>query len=1185
MSSSHRDHASRPVLPILTLVGLLVILLGIWGAFWRTEPLQAAAQGDLASVSLSDSYVLSFQRGTGYAGASDTYLDATDPTANKGTLSEMYIRRNGEWRPIIRFDISVIPPGSVVTQARLELYVSAVGYGDTTKNLDVTAYMLNRAWAETEATWIMATGETDWNTPGADGPISDRLTTVIATKTLRPTDRGQYVHLDVTAAAQMWVNNPQNNHGLILIGASAYNTGYRFAASDNGIQQYRPRLVVNYEGAAPLHTPTPTATLTPTPTPHNLNIIASSVGGCIGAGTGHADRTNVLLFWEGTAWSAELLMDLANVEYEHSIYINDHYVGKSVKNTGGSYCETGRTKQWAFDPAILVNGWNTIRVTNDGAYWDGWTANNIRIRLVGAVVAPMWQDIKYGSHPPNELWAKVQLPIGYTPDTPRPLVVVLHGWSSDVASASTNALLDYAMAANEKGWLLVAPQIVGQHSASIGIQSDMMQVINYMKQNYAVDHRRIYITGTSMGAGIAAVVAAKYPDVFAALAEERGPTDLIEWYYDAKQNSATYNSVMYNEIGDPQLTSFEYLRRSARQLAVNLKHVPVLITHPLSDQIVFVKHGQQFRNALQQYGAEVVEYHEYPGGHGDSFPGDEQLRRYPDGILDFFDRHSLPDTSPHSLHIRNDEALKSYYWLTIRQAIVGPYTLKAHWTEVQTHYDPNIGGIWATVYDDITDNYTSARGYDVYLTFDLAGMGLNTHSSYAVEIYVPETGKFEQQYLSPTDGRLTVHLAGRTHPTHFQVSISAQGMPGTTKQTLRESETYAGTSDTYMVQWQEWDNFGNDEIMTISAGTKSALIRFDLSSLPTPLIVKAAHLYLWTGFGDHGIDVGAYQVLRPWNESEASWRIAQGDTQWGIPGCNDTTSDRLGAPAATTTFSVQDTEYSLNLRDLVQYWVDHPEQNYGVLLRGTGTGSYQIRSSEYTYNASRRPRLEIEYIVATPSPTPTNTMIPTPTASRTPTPTRTQTGTLPASPTPTWTATPTATGTGEPLPTATMTPTFTATATASATATSDGNAVYGYVWYDRDGDGERAANEPPLPGVEISLRIAGTFEERARATTGSDGVYRFTGLSGGQYAVIATVPPGYEATTSRAATGFIPPDMQTRFGMRALSTATITATPTDTGTATATPTQTRTPKLETPTFTVTPTLVLPHAIHLPCIRK
>jgi len=111
----------------------------------------------------------------------------------------------------------------------------------------------------------------------------------------------------------------------------------------------------------------------------------------------------------------------------------------------------------------------------------------------------------------------------------------------------------------------------------------------------------------------------------------------------------------------------------------------------------------------------------------------------------------------------------------------------------------------------------------------------------------------------------------------------------------------------------------------------------------------------------------------------------------------------------------------------------------------------------------------------------------------------------------------------------------------------------------------------------------GTYEERARQITGSDGTYRFNGLSGGQYAVIAIVPSGYEATTSRAATGFIPPDMQTRFGMRALSTPTITATPTSTETATATPTETRTPKLESPTPTTTP--IYTHAMHLPCIRK
>ena len=1156
------------------------------------------ASGGTAASELAGAYTVSFQRTAGYSGVADAYLNSQDSYRNYGAASELRMQSGVPQRPVISFDLSVIPPGAVVTRANLELYVTYQSYGSTTMNMAVKVYQLNRSWVESEVSWGEAIVGSAWSGGGADSVPADHLAAVAATKTLLPTDRLKIVTFDVTSAAQAWASDPGSNFGLIFIGTSTSPTGYAFGGSETSLQGQRPRLVVTYEGAAPIHTPTSTYTPTATPTPEHLNVITSSVGSCIGAGTPHGDTAEVLLFWEGTPWSATLFMDEASVEHEHSVFINDTLIGKSIKGAGGSYCDIGRTKSWDIDPGILINGWNKIRITNDAASWDGWTATNVKIRLVGAVVAPTWEDLHYGDRAQQELWTKVQIPIGYSPDVPAPLLIALHGWSYDAAGASASALYNYAMAANAHGWLLAAPQILGDHSASLTIQREMVALVRYMQSHYAVDPRRIYITGISMGGGIAATVAAKYPDLFAAVAEERGPTDLAEWYH--QKAGTNYQIVLYNEIGDPDLRPFEYARRSSRQLAENLQYVPVLITHPISDTIVPVSQGRQFRGALEHYGVEQVEYYEYPGGHGDGFPGNEQMDRSPDGILNFLGRYSLREGPPNDLLIRNDEASKEYYWLGIQQILADGQPTTPHWTEVETHYDVNSNSIWATVFDDITDwRIAPAKVKNsVRLTFDLQEMGLDPNATYTAEIYQDETGLFDRQTLSPSGGKLSVSMGfcnstnsplckdqGANTPRHYHVTITASESAEPLTITYQQQPNgYQGTTDTYMVQWQDSDNFGNEEMFVVGGGTRSALVRFDLSTLPSPAFIHAAYLYLTTGWGDKDLTLSAYRVLRSWSEMAATWRDATEAQRWSVPGCDDISLDRLSVPSDSRAVNAQSTVYRFNVRDMVRYWADHPDQNYGLILKGSGSGSYQFRSSEYTFNTSQRPKLEIIYIIATPSPTPTATWIST----RTPTPTDTHTPTQPSAPTATstptstgvFTLTPTRTPTGSLAATATPTPTRTSTATdtSTVTPTRNGSSVSGLIWEDLNGNRLRDADEPALVDVQVSLRIPSTFQEVGRYTTGADGRYYFDGLTGGQYMVlISPLPAGYQATTAPAATGFVPPDMISNFGLRLLPTATptLSATPTWTATPTltftptwtATSTWTRTPS---PTWTLTP---------------
>lgn len=104
--------------------------------------------------------------------------------------------------------------------------------------------------------------------------------------------------------------------------------------------------------------------------------------------------------------------------------------------------------------------------------------------------------------------------------------------------------------------------------------------------------------------------------------------------------------------------------------------------------------------------------------------------------------------------------------------------------------------------------------------------------------------------------------------------------------------------------------------------------------------------------------------------------------------------------------------------------------------------------------------------------------------------------------------TPTPTETATPTETPTHTPTPTATATPSPTVTPQAGSVGGVVFHDLNGDAQRTADEPGLPGASLVLRQDDVVAYTA--TSGEDGQYAFPEVAPGQYALAdAASPTGY----------------------------------------------------------------------------
>ena len=210
---------------------------------------------------------------------------------------------------------------------------------------------------------------------------------------------------------------------------------------------------------------------------------------------------------------------------------------------------------------------------------------------------------------------------------------------------------------------------------------------------------------------------------------------------------------------------------------------------------------------------------------------------------------------------------------------------------------------------------------------------------------------------------------------------------------------YQGATDTYISAWSPTGIYAyQGNVLVKNDSVYSALIRFDLASIPEGSQIHGAVLRLYPYYREREttLNLELYPLVRPWIDSQANWDRAASGNSWGLPGANDTNTDRTADPVAATSVAAVGTWAELDIGELVRGWVANPASNLGVILRGTGSipSVYQFGSSNHP-SISLRPQLVIDYtapIVPTPSAptaTATATASATPTEAATPSPTPT----------------------------------------------------------------------------------------------------------------------------------------------------------------------------------------------------
>jgi hypothetical protein len=159
--------------------------------------------------------------------------------------SEVFIHLgNHHSRGLIQFDLSSIPQGSKVSSATLRLY-----YGSNSDNPAGRTYIVNKLtqlWTEEGVTWEKYDGTNEWTEPGGDYTSSG------ANPARVPSNTGTWITWDVTHIARDWIEEGQENYGLLIKDANEdvivsppFYISY-FHSREHPQTEFHPELIISY---------------------------------------------------------------------------------------------------------------------------------------------------------------------------------------------------------------------------------------------------------------------------------------------------------------------------------------------------------------------------------------------------------------------------------------------------------------------------------------------------------------------------------------------------------------------------------------------------------------------------------------------------------------------------------------------------------------------------------------------------------------------------------------------------------------------------------------------------------------------------------------------------------------------------------------------------------------------------
>jgi poly(hydroxyalkanoate) depolymerase family esterase len=205
---------------------------------------------------------------------------------------------------------------------------------------------------------------------------------------------------------------------------------------------------------------------------------------------------------------------------------------------------------------------------------------------------------------------KLYIPTGYA-GQPLPMIVMLHGCTQTpddfAAGTRMNAL------AEERGCFVLYPAQTraanrsrcwnwfkrGDQGRDQGEPAILVGMTRECMHRYAIDPRRVYVAGLSAGGAMAAVLAAAYPDLYAAVGVHSGLA--VGSAHDVQSAFAAMQGA-------------QAARGTARKRTSG--SVPVIVFHGDRDTTVHPRNGEQvILESVDSAATSSVEQGQVPGGH------------------------------------------------------------------------------------------------------------------------------------------------------------------------------------------------------------------------------------------------------------------------------------------------------------------------------------------------------------------------------------------------------------------------------------------------------------------------------------------------------------------------------------------------------------------------------------------
>lgn len=183
--------------------------------------------------------------------SSDTYITSANPTTNYGTSTVFDIGENGAAvsveRTLIKWDAlsdGTIPSGATILSASLAIYATT-DYSTNVRTMRV--YRQKRAWVETQATWNIYSTGNNWGAQGGFDATDCEQTDIGSLELSASESLNEFKTITLTPSAiQEIVNGTWANNGFLIKMDTETNDMYRYASSDNGTAENRPKLTVTW---------------------------------------------------------------------------------------------------------------------------------------------------------------------------------------------------------------------------------------------------------------------------------------------------------------------------------------------------------------------------------------------------------------------------------------------------------------------------------------------------------------------------------------------------------------------------------------------------------------------------------------------------------------------------------------------------------------------------------------------------------------------------------------------------------------------------------------------------------------------------------------------------------------------------------------------------------------------------